>query len=303
MKRHFFLFLALSFLLLMVPFGITRFASYKDSASASYVPPETVSVLSTETGTITEIPLEKLVCKMLLQTPTEDMPTEALQAQAVAARSYILNKILSAPHNEAMLCDAECCMGTVLPSDPATSTIISEAVEKTDGEYLAYQGFPIKACYFCVSSGQTESSYDVWGKEFPYLTSVSSSDDVRAAKFHSRVIYPLSCFQTVLQGTGKVRLSAFPIGDTERTAVGHVKRVFLYGTAFTGEEVKGLFHLNSTNFEISLSDDKVIFSVTGDGHGVGMSLFGAKIMAEFGSGYQEILAHYYPNSAFITPNG
>ena len=65
------------------------------------------------------------------------------------------------------------------------------------------------------------------------------------------------------------------------------------GKSFKGTRVRELLGLNSTHFTIKTTDTSITFHTQGYGHGVGMSQYGAKCMAEQGSSYQEILQHYY----------
>ena len=70
----------------------------------------------------------------------------------------------------------------------------------------------------------------------------------------------------------------------------------LGGVRLTGTELRSLFSLRSTAFQLSLNEGVFVFTVTGHGHGVGMSQYGAQVMAENGADYREILAHYYPGT-------
>ena len=67
------------------------------------------------------------------------------------------------------------------------------------------------------------------------------------------------------------------------------------GKNFNSNEIKNIFNLKSTSFDINILSDKVIFNVSGYGHGVGMSQYGANGMAKEGYNYQDILKHYYKN--------
>ena len=60
-----------------------------------------------------------------------------------------------------------------------------------------------------------------------------------------------------------------------------------------GSELRSIAGLRSSNFTISCSGDVITFTVYGYGHGVGMSQYGAKAMADGGSNYREIVLHYY----------
>ena len=65
------------------------------------------------------------------------------------------------------------------------------------------------------------------------------------------------------------------------------------GVSVKGTALRSLFGLRSANFTVTTGADGVTFSVTGYGHGVGMSQYGANAMAKEGATWQEILEHYY----------
>ncbi len=301
MKRITVSFLLFTLVFLFLPFVVVRF--FPKSVPASVTPmdtiPETITVLQSKTGNVIEIPLEESVEQILAHEAIADAPIEAWKAQAVATRSYLLHKLSAPTHSQAMLCDdANHCVN--LSSHISESILAAQATSETAGEYLAFEGQPAKACYFHVSAGKTESSMDVWDREIPYLVSVASEADVRASKYQSKVIYPLQALKTALHGAKKIDVASSPIGEVCRSEIGHVKSMILYGTSFSGHELKDLFHLNSTNFSLTLNNEQAIFEVKGDGHGVGMSKYGAKYMAESGENYQNILSHYYPGTVLIT---
>ena len=73
----------------------------------------------------------------------------------------------------------------------------------------------------------------------------------------------------------------------------HVERITIGGVPVSGPSVRSIFGLRSASFTVEAGDGKITFYVTGYGHGVGMSQYGANAMAEAGSTWREILAHYY----------
>ena len=83
----------------------------------------------------------------------------------------------------------------------------------------------------------------------------------------------------------------FTAGD--RSAAGGVITVELGGVTVEGTAVRELFGLQSTNFTLTTTENSITFHTIGYGHGVGLSQYGAKYMAEQGSSYSEILSHYY----------
>ena len=88
-------------------------------------------------------------------------------------------------------------------------------------------------------------------------------------------------------------------GETTRTASGRVASIVIGGVSFTGSELRSLFKLRSTDFELTHADGSFTFTVHGYGHGVGMSQYGANAMARSGSDYRDILAHYYPSTFLV----
>lgn len=89
------------------------------------------------------------------------------------------------------------------------------------------------------------------------------------------------------------------VSKTEHSSSGRVASVSIGGVSFTGSELRQLFKLRSTDFELSCKDGKFIFTVHGYGHGIGMSQYGANVMAKDGADYREILAHYYPSTVLV----
>ena len=62
---------------------------------------------------------------------------------------------------------------------------------------------------------------------------------------------------------------------------------------YLGVEARQIFSLKSANFEVKIENDKIIFSVVGYGHGVGMSQTGADSLAKQGKNYEDIIKHFY----------
>ena len=119
----------------------------------------------------------------------------------------------------------------------------------------------------------------------PYLVSVPSpetADDV------PNYISTLRCSPIDFRDTV---LSAHPEAD--------VASVVLGGVEVGGIELRSLFSLRSTAFELTYDSSAFTFTVTGFGHGVGMSQYGADKMARQGADYVQILTHYYPGTILV----
>ena len=83
----------------------------------------------------------------------------------------------------------------------------------------------------------------------------------------------------------------------DRTASGRVRAMTAVGTkgraTLTGTAWRSLLGLKSTLFSAKLIKDSVTFTGFGAGHGLGISQWGAKRLAETGKSYADILHHYY----------
>ncbi len=240
-----------------------------------------------------------------------DFEPEALKAQAVAARSYALWCMQSGKHAEADVCtDHRCCQAwkgedalrSAWGADyEAKAARLRSAVEATEGEVLRYEGRPVFAAFHSSSAGRTEDSGAVWSA-LPYLVSVSSPEDEELVPgYVSEAVFPALDFRdTLLYASPEADFSGPPeswIGEMERDGSGRVAWVELGGERFSGTQLRALFALRSTAFTLRFADGLFTFTVTGFGHGVGMSQYGAQALAAQGWDYAAILAHYYPGTA------
>jgi stage II sporulation protein D len=180
---------------------------------------------------------------------------------------------------------------------------LETAVSATDGEYLVYDGEPIQAVFHSSSAGATASGAEIWG-DVPYLVSVDTPEtEDTVPNFVSTVEVSLSDFAAALS-------EAFPdadfsgsadtwLAETTLSDSGRVDNLLVGGVCVTGAEMRKIFSLRSTAFELEYTGSSFLFTVTGYGHGVGMSQYGANIMAQRGSSYSEILLHYYTGAEIV----
>ena len=241
-----------------------------------------------------------------------DFQTEALRAQAVAARTFILWKTghgcLS--HPEADVCDEPSCCKAWLSADALREkwgadyaenmARVRAAVADTDGWYLCWEGEPIQAVFHASSSGRTEDSGNIW-QPLPYLVSVETPETAAdVPNFVTEVeLSDGALRETVLAARPAADFSgeaAGWFGEISRDGSGRVASVTLGGERFTGAELRQLLGLRSACFTVERGEGGFLFRVTGFGHGVGMSQYGAEVMARDGAAWQEILAHYYPGT-------
>ncbi len=267
-------------------------------------------------GGLKEVELEKYLPQVLAGEMPVLFHPEALRAQAVAARSYLLCKrnYGCKSHPGADVCgDPSCCTAYCTEAAlqerwgqdyEANMEKLRAAVNDTAGEYLVYEGEIIQAVFHSSSVSQTEDSANVWNP-LPYLVSVDSPETEEDVPNYITEI-TLSA-----QALREAVLSAYPaadfseeaeswIGELRNTESGRVQDVMIGGVRISGTEARRLFGLRSTGFTVAYTGDGFLFRVTGYGHGVGMSQYGANVMAKEGASYSEILMHYYPNTEIVS---
>jgi stage II sporulation protein D len=241
---------------------------------------------------------------------------EALEAQAVAARTETLYHVLlykSTVHPDADVCsDPSDCQAYTDDNglhekwgNAYSSYIekITKAVQNTDGVCLTYQNAPIQAVFHSSSAGMTANSGEVWANSLPYLVSVKSPESsADVPNYVSSVTVSLSDFKaTVLQHYPN---AVFPkdrnkwITAITHTDSGRIDTLKLGGVSVTGPILRGMFGLRSTAASIAIDSKNVTFTTTGYGHGVGMSQYGANALALEGKNYKEILTWYYTGISF-----
>ena len=257
-----------------------------------------VRVYRSKDKKVENVPLEKYVKGVVAGEMPISFSEEALKAQAVAARSYIMYKIVNNRKkkydvvdtvlNQVYLDDNELKRKWGKKYDENKEKI-DRVVEDTAFQYITYNGKIADALFFSTSSGYTENSQDVFSSKVHYLQSVKSDWDKISPVFNEQYEFSYSDFCKKLQIdiTNKISIKVI-----EKTSAGKIKRIMINNKIFTGEKIVKLFGLRTSNFTI-ITSDNVIITTRGYGHGVGMSQYGAEGMARAGYKYDEILKYYY----------
>ncbi|ADH59980.1 stage II sporulation protein D [Thermoanaerobacter mathranii subsp. mathranii str. A3] len=274
----------------------------------------TVNVFITNQNKIQKIDLEEYVKGVVAAEMPAEFEIEALKAQAVTARTYVLSKeiVLGGKgcqlHPGADVCtDSEHCQAWQSEEELRQKwgenfdkyyVKISQAVADTEELVLVYNDALIVPAYHAISGGKTENSEDVWQSKIPYLRSVVSPGEEVASKYKTTVVMSKEEFINKLkQKKPSLKLDNSDIlnqiKDVERTQAGHIKTLKIGNMTFGGEEIREIFDLNSTNFNFEAQGNNIVITVIGYGHGVGMSQYGANALAKQGKKFDEILKYYY----------
>lgn len=262
-------------------------------------------------GTVVEMPMDAYLQGVLRAEMPASFEPEALKAQAIAARTYTLYKMGHGPianHPDADACDdINCCKAYKSAEDAAADWSgmalyyeekLARAVSETDGQVILYDGEPILAVFFSSANGHTQNAGAVWQNDLPYLQSVSTPEDEELVPdYYSVVSVPTEAFrERVLAAYPNADLSGEPsgwIGGITDGGAGFVTTVTVGGVTLKGNELRSLLSLRSPSFTVELKDGSFVFHVTGYGHGVGMSQYGANALALRGMDAAGILEHYF----------
>lgn len=280
-----------------------------------YVSPSRAEALSDSGVTLSVLtedgPVQMTMAEYLPLAVAAEMPVsfgaEALKAQAVAARTYVL---ASGRHADADVCtDSGCCLAFRTEDElralwggeyDECMAAVAAAAAATDGEILTYEGKPIQAVFHASSAGSTEDSAAVWSAQ-PYLIAVASPETADAVpELVSTAVFPADELARLLGLTDTGEPETWLVG-TERDSAGRVKYLRIAGQTLSGAFVRSALGLRSTDFDVRFDGGSFLFTVAGYGHGVGMSQTGAKLLAAEGWTYDEILAHYYPGTELVRP--
>ena len=220
-------------------------------------------------------------------------PLEALKAQAVIARTYALSRLGSDPDYD--LCATSRCQ--VYLGRVEANPRYRAAIRATRGRLLAYRGRPVKAVYHADSGGRTASSREVWGKAYPYLR--TQPDPYTRARLW-RLTPDAEAVRRALSRLGIElgQVAGFEVlGRTESGRIGALRVRGSGGTAvLRTPQVTAFLRALGLPSTLARLEDGWTFVGQGSGHGVGLSQWGAKGLAERGYGWRAILGHYYPGT-------
>lgn len=247
---------------------------------------------------------EYLIRKLEMVMPEEDgsftYELEALKAQAVLLRTELWELFLAqeASADGALLIQEE--------SFPYQDGEINEwekeesyrqAVQETDGIFLAYEDRPVKAAFFPVSNGQTRDAAEVLQSgNYPYLISVECGQDIMAADYQSQVVLSKEAYCALaapLFAENGEEEALWGGIEFRYDSAGYVKEAVFQGNSCNGETFRYALGLPSACFRADWGESEVVFHVKGVGHGFGMSQYGANRKAVEGETFDNILMDYF----------
>lgn len=237
-------------------------------------------------------------------------PNESLKAQAIALRTYILKNMKAKRHKNYDLCDK--CHCQIYSGFKNNFDLLDRIIAETNDLCIYYDNELIDAVFFSSSGGATEDSENVWNNRLDYLRGKKNGFDLKEIsktwmhKFYGSQIKKMLSEKNIDIGNilgAEVR----EVLPSER-----VNKLLLLGTngekMLTKEEIRNFFRCDNgqilesrmfdMNSQIYLDENNnfdcvLEFNGKGYGHGVGMSQYGAKALAESGYDFDTILKYYY----------
>lgn len=272
-----------------------------------------IKVMTGKDKKIVEMPLEDYIRGVVSAEMNASFEIEALKAQAIAARTFAVGAMREyggngRNHEGADICSETHCQVWMSKEDrfknwkasdaEANWKKITEAVDSTKGMVLVSEGKLASAVkYFSASGGKTENSINVFGYSASYLVSVESPEKGTPNDSTTKVIKKEDFVKKVKAMNKDTKISAKNLANQikiiDYTEGGRVKTIKIGDKTFSGIDVRWGMELKSASFSINVTPTSVVFNVRGSGHGVGMSQWGANVMAKDGAKYDAILKHYY----------
>lgn len=257
---------------------------------------------------VNELPLEDYLVGLINCEISSQWPIEAVKAQAVIARTYALyqkDARKGAPyHLESSVLDQ------VYEGCDIEDSRAARAVRETAGEVLAHDGSIIQAFYHSSCGGRTEAAENVWGFPLQYMQGVDCKYCVNVPSVRWSQTLGLSRLEDALRSAGNRVAGLRDIRIIRRNKSGRIVELLLDSdqgrVAVSGVNFRkavGYSVIKSTNFDLKVSGDDVVFSGTGYGHGVGLCQWGSKNRALEGFSYREILSYYYPGTKLVKQSG
>ena len=289
-------------ILIFIPFFIVNILDINEieEIELKYINNINVRVKRLSTNEIQIVPLEEYIVGVLAGEMPVYFELEALKAQAVASRSYVLKRLEYNKDSEYDVVDSV--LNQVYLDDNYLKKAwgkdyvininkLRTAVNQTIDEYLEYDGEIIDALFFSTSNGYTEDASVVFNLELPYLKSVESKwDFYTSSVFKSQKTMSLQEFYEKLGLEYKSELS---FNVLERSDTNRIIKLEINGNMLNATDVYNKLGLRSTDFNLTQVGTNVVIDTKGYGHGVGMSQYGALGMAKEGYNYMQILEYYY----------
>lgn len=253
------------------------------------VPEPVIPLYDSENGEPVYLRIEDYVAGVVAAEMNPAFPVEALAAQAIIARTYTMRQL---ERGIEPVPDVE--RFQAYKPERVTGRI-SEAVRQTRGMVITYEGALADTYYHACAGGKTATAAEAFGShDRPYLRMTAEAPCERAdawtADFSSGEVASAAGI------TGSVQ----SIGIGSKGPSGRTLTLTVNGVDVSARKLRaalGSTRMRSTMLRaVRLREGRVEMEGRGFGHGVGLSQWGAKAMADQGAAAERIIRHYYPGT-------
>jgi stage II sporulation protein D len=263
-------------------------------------------VYDIQTNTTKEMNLEDYVAGVVAGEMENYWPVEALAAQAILARTYVLEFIEDKGGSKYSNADISTDFEEAQAWNPGNiNENIKKAVSMTRGKVVTYQGKYIKAWFHSHAGGITATAKE--GLNFkeaepPYIQVVKSPDTNAgpAGKRTWSATFTKSELASMIKS--KMGQDTGPIDSVSiaaRGPSGRATQIKIGNATMNAPDLRialGSMKMRSTLLtSLRIEGDKVVMVGKGFGHGVGLSQWGANVMAKQGKSPEDIIRYYFKN--------
>jgi stage II sporulation protein D len=263
-----------------------------------------LQVINTKTGKLTAInivDIEEYLKGVLYHEVSHRWPIEAIKAQAIASRTYALYQIQENRHKHYDLYSD--ISSQVYNGFYAERYRTNNAVDQTMHQVLVWKGKPVPAFFHSTCAGHTEKAGNLWKIDIAPLAGVKCAYCKNSPYFTWSCELQVTFLEKSLKQRGYIIDAIDAIKPSRKNPSGRVENIMFQGfdlsetlKAKDFRQLIGPSFIKSTNFDVSIKDEKAYFQGKGWGHGVGMCQWGAFAMAKQRYTAEEILSYYYPGA-------
>lgn len=268
-----------------------------------------LNVYVVEKGQVVEMAFEDYVAAVVAGEMKNTWPEEALAAQAIIARTFVMDFIVTKGGSKYEGADVSSDIEEAQAwNQEGVNDRVRNAVNRTRGEVVVYEGNFAKTWFHAHAGGKTSTATEGLNYQEenpPYIKVIESPDSPKAPAEDQNwtATYTKQQVMNAIRAQGKQINAINSVSIAERGPSGRTVTISFGDVSVNGPQLR--LALDSTKLKSMLLDsievqgNNVVFRGRGYGHGVGLSQWGAYGLAEQGKSAEEIVEHYFPGAKVI----
>lgn len=229
---------------------------------------EVLRQLGSDMTVINVLPIEEYLYGVVPGEIGASSHPEALKAQAVAARTYVMNSLSKYEHLKFNVCATN--YSQVYKGFSVEHSATNKAIDDTKGEIVTYKEKPAAVFYFSSSGGKTEDVKNVWGSDgYPYLISVDDPyESGKSWHYNWQVSYTAQKIGEIMENRGFKLGSIQGVFITKKSEAGRAIELIVKGSkderVYTNGNTRSFLSLDSQWFDITTDSDVSVMAQGGD---------------------------------------